>query len=43
LEELLPVAQKLANESKYWLCLIRDAMEVDKTRIESLLKEAEET
>jgi len=36
------IALKSANETKYWLCLIRDTMEVDKTRIENLLKEADE-
>lgn len=36
------IALKSANETKYWLCLIRDTLEVDKSRISMLLKEAEE-
>ena len=36
------IALKSANETKYWLCLIRDTMEIDKTRIGELLKEADE-
>ena len=36
------IALKSANETKYWLCLIRDTMEIDKIKIESLLKEADE-
>lgn len=36
------IALKSANETKYWLCLIRDTMEVDKTRTDALLKEADE-
>jgi len=36
------IALKSANETKYWLCLIRDTMEVDRTKIEELLKEADE-
>jgi four helix bundle protein len=36
------IALKSANEAKYWLCLIRDAMPADKIKIEMLLKEADE-
>jgi four helix bundle protein len=36
------IALKSANETKYWLCLIRDTMETDKMKIQELLKEAEE-
>ena len=36
------IALKSANETKYWLCLIRDTMEVDKRKMEELLKEANE-
>jgi four helix bundle protein len=33
---------KSANETKYWLCLIRDTIEVDKNKLDELLKEADE-
>src|SRR4029453_3060967 len=33
------VALKSANETKYWLCLIRDTIDVDKHRVEELLSE----
>ncbi|KUK83893.1 MAG: hypothetical protein XD98_0218 [Microgenomates bacterium 39_6] len=36
------IALKSANETKYWLCLLRDATEANKVRIENLLKETEE-
>jgi four helix bundle protein len=36
------MALKSANETKYWLCLIRDTIDVDKTRINELIKEADE-
>jgi four helix bundle protein len=36
------IALKSANETKYWLCLIRDTMQLDKIKIEILLKEADE-
>jgi four helix bundle protein len=36
------IALKSANETKYWLCLIRDTMETDKSKISDLLKEAGE-
>jgi len=36
------IALKSANETKYWLGLLRDATEVDKDKINQLLKETEE-
>jgi four helix bundle protein len=36
------IALKSANETKYWLCLIRDTMEVPKFKFEELIKEANE-
>ncbi|MCD6402354.1 four helix bundle protein [bacterium] len=36
------IALKSANETKYWLGLLRDATEADKTKIEKLLKEVTE-
>ena len=36
------IALKSANETKYWLCLIRDTITVEKNRIEELIKEADE-
>jgi len=36
------IALKSANETKYWLCLIRDTMDIDKARVVELLGEAEE-
>ena len=36
------IALKSAKETKYWFCLIRDTMEVDRIRIEDMLKEADE-
>ena len=36
------IALKSANETKYWLGLLRDATEADKNNIIKLLKEAEE-
>jgi four helix bundle protein len=38
----LVIALKSANETKYWLCLIRDTMRVDKEKISELVKEADE-
>lgn len=38
----LHVALKSANESKYWICLIRDVLEVDKNKINVLLQECNE-
>ncbi|TSC51774.1 MAG: hypothetical protein CEO40_343 [Parcubacteria group bacterium LiPW_72] len=36
------IALKSANETKYWLCLLRDATEVSKKKIILLLEEANE-
>lgn len=40
--KFLVIALKSANETKYWLCLIRDTIETNEVKIASLLKEAEE-
>jgi four helix bundle protein len=36
------IALKSANETKYWLCLIRDAIDVSKPKVNELVKEADE-
>ena len=36
------IALKSANETKYWLCLIRDSMDVSKSKVGELIKEADE-
>lgn len=36
------IALKSANETKYWLCLIRDTIEIDKPAIETLINEVNE-
>jgi four helix bundle protein len=36
------IALKSANETKYWLGLLRDAAQIDKNEINSLLREADE-
>jgi four helix bundle protein len=36
------IALKSANETKYWLCLIRDTMETEKPKIAALIKECDE-
>jgi len=36
------IALKSANETKYWLCLLRDATDADKTKVSDLLSETEE-
>jgi four helix bundle protein len=36
------IALKSANETKYWLCLIRDTIEVDRDKLSKLLQEADE-
>lgn len=41
-KNFLQIALKSANETKYWLCLIRDTMEADKVKISELIKEADE-
>lgn len=36
------IALKSCNETKYWLCLIRDGMKINSTELNGLLKEADE-
>ena len=36
------IALKSANETKYWLCLIRETLEVDKIKVNELIKDADE-
>ena len=36
------IALKSANETKYWLCLIRDTMQVSKPKVQELINEADE-
>ncbi|HEY9167635.1 MAG TPA: four helix bundle protein [Candidatus Kryptonia bacterium] len=36
------IALKSSNETKFWLCLLRDAFGIDKSRIKPLLDEAKE-
>ncbi len=36
------IALRSANETKYWLCLIRDTLDVDKEKVAKLLQEANE-
>ena len=36
------IALKSANETKYWLCLIRDTMSVSKPKSAEMIKEADE-
>jgi four helix bundle protein len=36
------IALKSSNETKYWLCLIRDTIDVPKQKINELIKEADE-
>ena len=36
------IALKSANETKYWLCLLRDATKAEKDKVSHLLKEVEE-
>jgi four helix bundle protein len=38
----LGIALKSANETKYWLCLIRDSFNHDKDRINGMVLEADE-
>ena len=42
LNKYLVIALKSANETKYWLCLIRDTQEVSKEKVNELIKEADE-
>jgi four helix bundle protein len=41
-KNFLTIALKSANETKYWLCLIRDTMNVNRQKIAELLTEADE-
>ncbi len=36
------IALKSSNETKYWLCLLRDAFDIDKSKVDPLLQEAAE-
>ena len=36
------IALRSANETKYWLCLVRDTLGVDKVEVNNLIKEADE-
>ena len=36
------IALKSANETKYWICLIKESIKIDAILIDSLLKEANE-
>lgn len=36
------IALKSGNETKYWLCLIRDTMDVSKPKVNELIIEADE-
>ena len=36
------IALKSANETKYWLCLLKDAKLADENQVDKLLKEADE-
>jgi len=36
------IGLKSANETKYWLCLIKETMDVPKTKIDELIREADE-
>lgn len=36
------IALKSANETKYWLCLIRDTIEISNAKVQELISEADE-
>ncbi|MEO7800728.1 MAG: four helix bundle protein [Ginsengibacter sp.] len=36
------IALRSANETKYWLCLMRDTMDIDKAELNTMIKEANE-
>ena len=36
------IALKSANETKYWLCLIRNSIQCDRNKVSDLLNEADE-
>ena len=38
----LGISLKSANETKYWLCLIRDSFDYDKAQLNSMVAEADE-
>ena len=38
----LTIALKSANETKYWLCLLKDTVELDKQKAAELIQEADE-
>ncbi len=38
----LAIALKSANETKYWLCLIRDTQDISKDKMHELIQEADE-
>lgn len=40
--KFLGISLKSANETKYWLCLIRDSFDYDKKEINDLVLEADE-
>ena len=40
-KNFLFIALKSANETKYWLCLIRDTLDVDANKTTELIKEAD--
>jgi four helix bundle protein len=42
LEYFFSVALRSANETKYWLCLIRDTMDLNKNELNQLIQEADE-
>ncbi len=42
LEYFFSIALRSANESKYWLCLIRDTINLDKNEMTQLIQEADE-
>ena len=41
-KKFLIIALKSANETKYWLCLIRDTQKSDKEKLNELMREADE-
>ena len=36
------ISSKSSNETKYWLCLLRDGLKIDKNKIDNLLSEINE-
>lgn len=41
-KKFLIIGLKSANETKYWLCLIKETLGVDRNKIDELIKEANE-